>query len=618
MIVPMTKVYIAARAADRDRLLDALRKLGVMHLIPVDATQAVPDDDTQAQLDALGRAEHILETHTPAGDRPDLSPLEAAREVVEIQRRSAEQSNRLTNLYRQIEQLDLWGDLRLTQLDALAETGVKVAFYAIPTAEVSAVQAECVQPLRELPGKETLLAVAWRGEDAPELPETAEPMERPTRDRPDLQAEAAEIDRALQADQDRLAVLAHLADDVAREHARVRAVADYIVAQRGGLYEGGLFAVQGWVPAAQADALAEQIIATGTPAAAEVIAPEPDEQPPTLIRYPRWARPIQALLDMLGTVPGYREFDLAPFFMLAMPIFTAMLVGDAGYGLVFLGIGGLMYNKITRAASRATAQLVLVFALATLIWGMLSGNAFGVGPDQVTSAGGVLATVGQAWQQIAIFWRSNPEESRDIVMQISFLLGCVHLSLAHIRRALAVAPRQEALAEIGWVGFVFGMFTLVWLMFFGDSSGPLIPPMATLWTLVGSWGVIVLFCSPDKNPLKRITFGVLGNLMSIPGAFGDMLSYIRLMAVGLASYYIASAFNGLAMGMSEATAWAIPATVLVLILAHSLNIGLCLVAIFAHGVRLNMLEFSTNAGVQWAGHPYQPFALQTTSTEGDA
>lgn len=617
MIVPMTKVYIAARAADRDRLLDALRDLGVMHLIPVDAAKAVPDEDTQAQLDALGRAEHILESHTPAGEKPELSALDAAREVVDIQRRSAEQSNRLTNLFRQIEQLDLWGDLRLEQLDALAETGVKVAFYAIPTAEVSAVQAECVQPLRELPGKETLLAVAWRAEDAPELPETAEPMERPTRDRPDLQAEAAEIDQALQADQDRLAVLAHLADDVAREHARVRAVAEYIVAQRGGLYEGGLFAVQGWVPAAQADDLTARLDAAGVPAAATAIAPEPDEQPPTLIRYPRWARPIQALLDMLGTVPGYREFDLAPFFMLAMPIFTAMLVGDAGYGLVFLGIGGLMYNKITRAASKATAQLVLVFAMATLIWGVLSGNVFGVGPDQVASVG-LLAPLGKAWQQIALFWRQDPEASRAIVMQISFLLGCVHLSLAHIRRALAVAPSQEAVAEIGWVGFVFGMFTLVWFMFFGETSGPLIPPMATLWTLVGSWGLIVLFCNPDKNPLKRITFGVLGNLMSIPGAFGDMLSYIRLMAVGLASYYIASAFNGLAMGMSEATAWAIPATILVLVLAHSLNIGLCLVAIFAHGVRLNMLEFSTNAGVQWAGHPYEPFTLHPTSTEGDA
>ena len=129
--------------------------------------------------------------------------------------------------------------------------------------------------------------------------------------------------------------------------------------------------------------------------------------------------------------------------------------------------------------------------------------------------------------------------------------------------------------------------------------------------------LIMLFSSPSPNPIKRIGFGLIGNLMGIPGAFGDMLSYIRLMAVGLASYYIASAFNDLAMGISADNAWLLPATILVLVLAHSLNVGLCLVAVFAHGVRLNMLEFSTNAGLQWSGRPYAPFALNTTANEGE-
>ena len=104
--------------------------------------------------------------------------------------------------------------------------------------------------------------------------------------------------------------------------------------------------------------------------------------------------------------------------------------------------------------------------------------------------------------------------------------------------------------------------------------------------------------------------------MSIPGAFGDMLSYIRLMAVGLASFYIASAFNDLGGRLGGASPWAIPLAVLVVIFAHLLNIALCLVAIFAHGVRLNMLEFSTNAGVQWNGYAYTPFGV-SWNTEGD-
>jgi V/A-type H+-transporting ATPase subunit I len=90
------------------------------------------------------------------------------------------------------------------------------------------------------------------------------------------------------------------------------------------------------------------------------------------------------------------------------------------------------------------------------------------------------------------------------------------------------------------------------------------------------------------------------------------------MAVGLASYYIASAFNGLALQLTEASIWALPGTILVLVFAHALNIGLCLVAIFAHGVRLNMLEFSTNAGVQWVGRPFTPFAVAVSQDKGDS
>ena len=152
--------------------------------------------------------------------------------------------------------------------------------------------------------------------------------------------------------------------------------------------------------------------------------------------------------------------------------------------------------------------------------------------------------------------------------------------------------------------FIFSMFTLVWVMFFEE----LIPTNLTIGMLIIGWMIIAGFCHPVKNPVKRIAIGVLSNLMSISNAFGDMMSYIRLMAVGLASYYIASAFNDLAGQVSGSMAgFGIVFAIVILLLAHTLNIILCLIAIFAHGVRLNMLEFSNNAGVQWSGAPYKPF-----------
>ena len=609
MIVQMKKAMVVARRGDQERLLQALGRLGVMHLAPVDPSRAVPAEETAASIDHLGRAVQMLGDIEPAGPRPDLSPIEATEEVLRIHSESGERRARLATLHRQVEHLEAWGDVTLDQFTALAEAGIEPKFFSLSAEDVSTVEADVAQIIRELPRDKVLLATITRGRE-PSVPESAEPIELPSRDRPSLRTEAQQIDEALRNDARELAALAHLTDEMRAEEQHLTQQAGFTVAQRSGLADENLFAVQGWIPADHAETLATDLATADVDAAVQLLTPEPNEQPPTLIRYPRWAKPIKALFGILGTVPGYREYDLAPFFMLAMPIFTAMLVGDAGYGLLFVIIGGALYKRMVHSGNRAAGQMILVFAAATLIWGAMTGNYFGVSPAQMMDAGGVWGALGSILQPLALLWRSDPEAARNIVMKISFIIGAVHLSMAHLRQAAGLLPDPRGIAELTWVGFIFGMFSLVWMMFFPDEM--LIPPTATLWTLVGSWAGIVLFSSPHRNPIKRIGFGVLGNLMTIPGAFGDMLSYIRLMAVGLASYYIASAFNGLAADLGGASPWVIPAAVLVVLFAHALNVGLCLVAIFAHGVRLNMLEFSTNAGVQWDGYAYAPFAQQDT------
>ncbi|MFP4140619.1 MAG: V-type ATP synthase subunit I [Phycisphaerae bacterium] len=618
MIAPMKKVYVAACRRDRDALLQAVRELGMVHVEPVDPDRAVADEQTSQRLDMLNRAAVVLDNVEPTGNAPDISPEDAAAEVMSIDRANTERNTRLVALHRQIEELRIWGDVTLDQLDAIEQSGLALHFVELPAEQVDQLEGQCVQPLEgdEVRG-EVLVAVVTNADRTPELPDDAQLLEKPPRDRPSIRAEAAEIDEAMKQDARRLGELANLKDSIRERAFEAEQSAEFVATERSGIDHEAIYAIQGWVPAAEVDRLSDDLSARDVNAGVCVMDPEEDEQPPTLIRYPRWARPIRSLLNMLGTNPGYREFDPSPFFMLAMPIFTAMLVGDAGYGLIFTIIGLLAYGKLARSGNKETGQLVVIFSLTTVLWGVLTGNAFGVGPGQMMGAGGLWAAMGGAWQHIAVWWRpeAQAEEGRNLIMQISFIIGCVHLVLAHLKQAIMILPDQRGIAEIGWIGFIFGMFTLVWLMFFPEAK--LFPGMVTLWILLGSFALIALFTSPSRNPLKRVGMGILGNLMGIPGAFGDMLSYIRLMAVGLASYYIASAFNDLAVGMLDASMWALPATILVLVLAHSLNIALCLIAIFAHGVRLNMLEFSMNAGVQWAGYPYAPFSLKTASNQGD-
>ena len=583
MIVKMLKVYVVSRTSDSDRLLKALRDLGVVHLTPVDPAKAVAEEQTLAAIDTLGRAAQILSTVEPAGETRDLAPQEAAGEVLGIHRRSIDARGRLSTLHRQVEQLALWGDATLEQFDQLHEAGLEVRLFSVPTKMVAEMEAELVHPVAAVAGKRTLVAVVDRTGKMT-LPEGAEPVEMPKRDRPSLLAEAAEIDAALQADQDRLAALAGLTGALAAELATIREQAIYTVADRGALDDPDLFALQGWAPANLSDALADDLATAGVDAAVQITQPAEDEEPPTLVRYPRWAQPISGLFQILGTVAGYKEFDVSAPFMLALPIFAAMLIGDGGYGAILFLAPLIFRKKAAKALGADFSRLVCVIGAVAMAWGLLSASFFGV----------VLYK--------PLIPVDMSDSSRNLIMQISFYMGAIHLSCAQLWRGLAFWPSLKTLSTIGWAVFIWGMLGVV--MFF-ILNGPSPTDMGTPcpYLLAVGAALAILFDSPSKNPGKMLLMGLANFPLSMLSAFSDVISYVRLMAVGLASGVLAASFNELAFSTGS---W--PAAILILIPGHGLNLGLALIAIFAHGVRLNMLEFSNNLGMQWAGYPYEPFA----------
>jgi V/A-type H+-transporting ATPase subunit I len=357
-----------------------------------------------------------------------------------------------------------------------------------------------------------------------------------------------------------------------------------------------------------------------------------EEAPPTLIRYPSWASPIKGLFDMLGTLPGYREMDLSPFFMLALPVFAAMLIGDAGYGLLISLAGLIFYSRLTRFAGRPKAQMMIVFGLVTLLWGVLNANYFGVTPETLAKAGGFAKSAdgggevaydalwsgtgfysdaARMMRRAAPLWRQDPELARFLIIKVSLIIGCIHLILARLRRAVKLIPDQRAVAELGWMIALADMLVLIWhVLFIGADRVP-----------VAVWGVLLAamllsswFGKPAGNMAKRLLLGFASSMLPLLSTFSDTMSYVRLFAVGLASYYIASAFNSLSVELAERASWF--AAMPVLIFGHGLNIGLATIAIFAHGVRLNMLEFSNNAGVQWGGYAYRPFSISSRAASG--
>ncbi len=589
MIKPMRRVQVAVWGADREALLHRLADLGVLHITPVEPDRALPESEIATELDNVRRAVQMLSSIEPSGEVPEISIREAVTEVLEIQRAQAEYESRLTSLYRQLEQQQVWGEVTIDDLEELRSAGVNLLLYKVPKELVSEVKADAVEVLGEEWKEEAVVAVIDKTGKV-ELPDEAGLVPEPVKDNPAIRAEAGEIDARRRKDADRLGELANRLEEITRFFLELEEKCRFSAAMNSGLEDEELFAIEGWAPAEQYERLLPELEASGVTAAARAFEPSEEETPPTLVGYPKWAIPIKGLFDMLHTLPGYREIDLSVFFMIAMPVFAAMLNGDAGYGLILLLPPVLVYRKVKRKLGKEGTLLLIIFGITTVIWGLLNGNIFGVKPDALAS--------------IAPLERGTEEASRNVLIAISFLIGSAHLVVAHLRRILAIFPDTRALAETGWIIVLLGLLGLIWAMFpFFDLP---VQSSATFITVAAGMGLVILFSSPYPNPLKRLGVGLASSLLPLISSFGDMMSYIRLVAVGLASYYIAVAFNDLGSMVAGPATWAAAAPILVF--GHGLNLILIIIAIFAHGVRLNMLEFSSHCSVEWSGYPYTPFA----------
>ena len=581
MIVPMHKIHLVARAKDQHRLLEALRQLGVLHLVPVDPADSAIDDQTARRLHTMERALQVLSGVKPRGPVPDIDSCEAAREVLDIQRRTAEGRSHLATLYHQLEKLGLWGDLRLTELQKLDDAGIQMRFYSMLAKSVPACEAECVEVVGRLPGRRVLVAVASRSKDIG-VPADAVEQPLPSHDASSIRASAAAIDAEHARDLARLHELAGLVPQLRATLTALQEQADFTVAREGGVTREDLFAVQGWLPSEAAADLKDELTARGMAVAVQSLKPDPEEEPPTLIHLPKWARPVDALLRILGTVPGYREFDVSIPFLLALPLFTALLISDGGYGALLLLIPLLTYRQTSRMIGARFTQLLMLVGAAALLWGVIIGTFFGF-------------TLYTPFISVDL-----TESSRVFMMWLSFTLGAVHLSIAQLWRSVHAWPDLRLLNGVGWALFIWGMYGVVNMFVLHAPMG-----WNTPWPymLLTGAALAIGFASPGRNIAKSLALGVAQFPLSMLSAFSDVISYVRLMAVGLASSVLAVSFNEMAFSTDSQLL-----SVIVLVLGHGLNMGLALIAMFAHGVRLNMLEFSSNLGMQWTGYAYQPFS----------
>jgi len=331
----------------------------------------------------------------------------------------------------------------------------------------------------------------------------------------------------------------------------------------------------------------------------QISEPENPDETPVYIKNPRWISIINPVMKFIDIVPGYKEVDVSIYFLIAFALFFAMLVGDAGYGLIFLFITIIFRKKL----SPQIQVLIFVLSGATILWGVLSGTYFG--SEEIARIPILKHLI---IPEIASFGVNNI----SFMMHLSFLIGAIHLTLAHTIRLFQFINSIKALSELGWIALVWGLFLITEQLVLGNPM-----PDWSTWLFVGGAVLVALFSMESKNFLKSMGASIANLPLSLISGFSDIVSYVRLFAVGMATAAVAASFNNMIVpnGVEGFGLIQLITAAIALLLGHGLNIVLALMAVMVHGIRLNMLEFSGHLGVQFSGEAYKPFKIVSQETE---
>ena len=578
MIVSMKKITILSRAADTARTLDALRAIGVMHLKHLQHPRGQDLEQARQLAQNIHKAIEALPvvTETQLSGSHPLHIIDWINQAIEDRRNALE---KLSALHRDRDKVLPFGQFEPDAIRYLEANGVRVRLYNAGPKQELAAPAGCYLALLSKNKSGTWFVIIGCADFEIE----AEQLPLPPRS---LNAIDAEI-RHTHTHLDELA--RHLAElgryrDILSEHARAAHEDIGLLEARAGMADAGEIAViQGYCPADCMAGIREGAGANGW--GLRIEEPDSEEDVPTLVRNPRWVELIQPVFNFIGVVPGYKEVDISTFFLFFLSIFFALIVGDAGYGLVFLilTIAGRMKLK---HMDRAFFFLLAEMSVFTIIWGVLTGNYFGI-PTQYAP-----------FPQLNLHWLDD----KNHIMELCFIIGAVHLTLAHGWHFMRRFPDWTAYAQLGWIGTTWTMFFAARTMLLGY------PFPEVMYVVLAIGGLLILVFMMHPRNISREWFNLVVFPLNLVGNFVDLVSYIRLFAVGMATYAVASAFNLMSMEIGFSSIITDIEAVLVLLFGHTLNIALAGMGVLVHGIRLNVLEFSTHLGMEWNGTRYDPFA----------
>ena len=582
-IVQLRKVTFLAPVELKDEVIEDLQALGCLHLIPLTAEGEPADDSagpSRQARDALKFLASCGYQRRQVTDASKFDPIAVEEQALELQKHLYDLREERDYLAGRLKNLEPWGDFAFAPLEEM--DGLRLWFYVVPRREIQAFRSVEL-PWEIVNSDERDCYVIVISADEPE----DIPFDRTLtgwRSPADLAKKLEETELAIEDAEAERASLTRWCELFARSLDGLEDYAARRYAARQTFDEAPLFAMQAWVPEARLGELQAYVEEKGL--ALEASEPAPEDTPPTLFHNPPRLRAGEDLVTFYQT-PAYRLWDPSSVVFFSFAIFFAMIISDAGYGLLLAGITAWFWKRLGASEKgRQWRVLMTTLSATTILYGVLAGGYFGVTPPEGSLLG-----------RLKVF---DPGDAATM-MALSIALGGGHLILANLMDAARMRRSPASLAPLGWALVIAGGL-LLGVRILTDAM-PVWPGEVT-----GVLGLVlvVLFSGYGARPLQRTVKGVMA-LTSLTKAFGDVLSYLRLFALGLASASLAVAFNGMAADIRASfPGVGLLFALLVLLLGHALNFILSLASAVIHGMRLNVIEFF-DWGVKEEGNLFRAF-----------
>lgn len=605
MIEQMNKYLFVTYHKEYEDFLKKLKELGVVHI------KETKDKKKIASLEAkLVERKEINLLYRKIKSRRDKELAEEEKEVLPQSRadlqslraeiegwlsQEEELKNQLGSVQRELEYWKIWGEIDLTNLQKLQASGHPVHFFIAPLSAYNEAWEEQYQAItiNRFRGQCYFITIGTTASGKPE----AEEVKAPTKTLQDLEERVKTFDRALQEVQNRIASFANsrlgelkgLLQFIDKEYAFSNALL-----QATDEADHSVKVLEGWVPTKVATAFEKEL--QSLPIYLEQLAIGAEDNVPVKLKNNAYTRLFEPITKMYS-LPNYGELDITGFFAPFFMLFFALCFGDGGYGLLVFVIATVARLRSSQQSTKDICGMLQWLGGTAAVVGSMMGTVFGMvmpwaGDD------GVLGSV-----------RDNYFLNQDNLMLLSIVLGFVQIIFGKIVAGVK-RTRQKglkyALSTFAWGFFILtGMLGIVFQM----TQPALKGLYYTLFGIAGVCFLIALFYnSPDKNILLNFGTGLWDTYGTATGILGDVLSYIRLFAIGLTGGILGGVFNTLAYEISQGLPIGVNFLVMAIILlfGHSLNIGLCMISSLVHPLRLTFVEFYKNAEFEGGGKPYNP------------